>query len=110
MKRNCDNCYFNCGIRWINKFCAFEEKRPSQEICQHHSYKCKCGGAAEYLDEDGSKLCSDCLLAHYNVQTYRVEQYFTEDYDYLGDDDNFDGVIESLNEEIKCLDDLDWEE
>lgn len=67
--------------------------------------KCEFKRYCEVCDEDvgdfkykGKLYCIDCLLEKFNVSQETVTRYYSEDGELLGDDDNFDEVIETLKE------------
>ena len=67
--------------------------------------KCEFKGRGEVCDEDvgdfkykGKLYCIDCLLEKFNVSQETVTRYYSEDGELLGDDNNFDEVIETLKE------------
>lgn len=67
--------------------------------------ECEFKGRCEVCDEDvgdfkykGKLYCIDCLLEKFNVSQETVTRYYSEDGELLGDDNNFDEVIETLKE------------
>ena len=88
---DCDKCYWllsngKCARALNNMECEF--KRYC-EVCNEDT------GDFEYK---GKLYCRDCLLEKFNVSQETVTRYYSEDGVLLGDDNNFDEVIETLKE------------
>lgn len=88
---DCDKCYWllsngKCARALNNSECEF--KRYC-EVCNEYT------GDFKY---EGKLYCRDCLLEKLNVSQETVTRYYSEDGELLGDDNNFDEVIETLKE------------
>ena len=88
---DCDKCFWllstgKCMKALADSECEFRERC---EVCDYG------GGDFKYK---GRLYCTDCLLEELNVSQETVTRYYSEDGELLGDDDNFDEVIEALKE------------
>lgn len=88
---DCDKCYWllstgKCARALNNSECEFKRRC---EVCDEDV------GDFKYK---GKLYCRDCLLEKFNVSQETVTRYYSEDGELLGDDDNFDEVIETLKE------------
>ena len=88
---DCGKCYWllstgKCARALYNSECEFKRRC---EVCG------KDDGDFKYK---GKLYCRDCLLEKFNVSQETVTRYYSEDGEFLGDDDNFDEVIETLKE------------
>lgn len=88
---DCDKCYWllstgKCARALNNSECEFKRRC---EVCDEDA------GDFKYK---GKLYCRDCLLEKFNVSQETITRYYSEDGELLGDDDNFDEVIETLKE------------
>ena len=88
---DCDKCFWllstgECAIALANSECEFKRRC---EVCDEDV------GDFKYK---GKLYCRDCLLEKFNVSQETVTRYYSEDGELLGDDNNFDEVIETLKE------------
>lgn len=88
---DCDKCYWllstgKCARALNNSECGFKRRC---EVCDKEV------GDFKYK---GKLYCRDCLLEKFNVSQEIVTRYYSEDGELLGDDNNFDEVIEALKE------------
>lgn len=88
---DCDKCYWllstgKCARALNNSECEFKRRC---EVCDEDV------GDFKYK---GKLYCRDCLLEKFNVSQETVTRYYSEDGVLLGDDNNFDEVIETLKE------------
>ena len=88
---DCDKCFWllstgKCARALANSECEFKRR------CE------VCGEDAGDFKYKGKLYCIDCLLEKFNVLQETVTRYYSEDGELLGDDNNFDEVIETLKE------------
>ncbi len=88
---DCDKCYWllstgKCARALNNSECEFKR---CCEVCNKDTVDFK---------YKGKLYCIDCLLEKFNVSQEIVTRYYSEDGELLGDDNNFDEVIEALKE------------
>lgn len=88
---DCDKCFWllstgRCVRALTNSECKFKRRC---EVCDE--------GASDF-EYKGKLYCIDCLLEKFNVSQETVTRYYSEDGEFLGDDNNFDEVIEALKE------------
>ena len=88
---DCDKCFWllntgECARALANSECEFKRRC---EVCDEDV------GDFKYK---GKLYCRDCLLEKFNVSQETVTRYYSEDGELLGDDNNFDEVIETLKE------------
>lgn len=92
---DCDKCLWllstgKCVKVLTNSECEFKRRFKRRcEVCDKEV------GDFKYK---GKLYCIDCLLEKFNVSQEIVTRYYSEDGELLGDDNNFDEVIEALKE------------
>lgn len=100
----CKECYWKeKGKISEKRWCAFKEKEP--DTCKYMQYQCEeCEEDEAEYEYKGQKLCSGCLIKTFELQEATTTHYY-RDGEWLGSDDDFDEVIENLDEDIKKLED-----
>mgnify|MGYP006997679404 CR=1 FL=1 len=88
---DCDKCFWLLSTGKCMKIVAGSE-------CEFKECCSVCGYGTGDFKYKGKLYCSDCLLEEFNVSQETVTRYYSEDGELLGDDDNFDEVIEALKE------------
>lgn len=97
MDKSCDNCYWASSNRGN---CYYFEDKPESNICDRFDYKCcECDGENATHEYKNNLYCTDCLLKELDVESWTVTHYMV-DGEYLGSDDDIDGVIENLSKDI----------
>ena len=101
MLKDCDNCYWK-GYK--NRFCIYEEVKPSENVCEKHNFICKkCDDEEAEYKFKGKYVCIDCLLKEFEVEESTTTHYYLQG-EYIGSDDDMDEVILNLDDSIKKLD------
>lgn len=88
---DCDKCF------WLLSTGECVKINNDRE-CEFKECCSVCGCSSSDFKYKGKSYCSDCLLEEFNVSQETVIRYYSEDGEFLGDDDNFDKVIEALKE------------
>lgn len=93
--KTCDNCAFK--FTHTSKWCGHKQDKPEQYTCNYFKYICEeedCCLHADYKIE-GQKLCSEHALEKLGINVEEIKEYFTDDWEYLGDD--------KVNEEYEII-------
>lgn len=88
---DCDKCFWLLSTGKCVRIITGSE-------CEFKECCSVCGCSSSDFKYKGKSYCSDCLLEEFNVSQETVIRYYSEDGEFLGDDDNFDKVIEALKE------------